>query len=244
MNPTAVSSKMVSRMLREFRKLKVGLILADQSPANISPDIPKMTVTKAVGHTVDSPDRQSSGGAMLFSEMHFAQVARLRPGQVYFITEGYHDSCLIQMTKFHERMDLSSPVAWPEVTQCMADEPWFRKSRARIEVSWLLGLEEQFKELDAKRLDILERLIKLRAAEAADLTPQGGPIQTQAGHLYEELHTMFADARFALKDLLSRKLYSSNLETRREAIQQHFEAKCEPDTQKCLDILEKMREQE
>ncbi len=244
MNPAAVSSKAVSRVLREFRKLKVGTILADQSPANISPDILKMTATKMVGHTVDTPDRQRIGGAMLFNDLDFEQVARLPPGQVYFITEGYHNPQLIQMTKFHERIDLSSPWGWPEVTQCMADEPWFRDSRARIELFWLVGLEEQFQKLDSKRRNILERLIKLRSEKVADLIPQGGSIQTQAGRLYEELNTIFADTRFALQDLLSRRLYTDDLAPRREKIRQHFETKCEPDTQQCLDIIEKIWNQE
>ncbi len=244
MNPADVSSKAVSRMLREFRKLKVGLILADQSPANISPDIVKLTGTKYVGRTVELSDRQIIGGAMLFNDTHFEQVARLRPGQAYFISEGYHGPRLIQMTTFHERLDLSSPLGWPEVTQCIADEPWFLESRARIEATWLLDLDAQVQRLDTKRHDILTRLKNLRDGKADDLMPQGGSPQTQAGQLFDELNTMLADARFALRDLLSRKMYSPDLEKKREALRRRFETNCEPDTQSCLDILKKIREQE
>jgi len=89
-NPKAFASEYICRMLAEMRALGVGMVIVDQFPSAIAPEVIKSTTTKIAFRQVAKSDREELGESMLFTETEMEDIARLRTGAAFFITEGYH----------------------------------------------------------------------------------------------------------------------------------------------------------
>ncbi len=86
-NPRAHATKFLVNMLAEVRALGEGIIIADQSPASVAPEVLKQTNVKLVHRIVSEDDRDAIAGAMLLDEYGHEDLARLRPGEAFL----YHD---------------------------------------------------------------------------------------------------------------------------------------------------------
>lgn len=141
LNQAAAAAEVVCSLLREFRKLKVGLVLFDQSCTNIAPDVLKMTGTKVVMRTVDSVDRQMMGAAMLFTDTEYEHVARLMPGEAYLFCEGFHRPCLfraVHLQQIYPR--LAAPPPFDEIASVISSRDWFRvhhEAASRANLAWV-----------------------------------------------------------------------------------------------------------
>ena len=89
-DPKAFAADLVSRMLAEVRALGVGVVIVDQLPSVVAPEVIKNTATKLAFHQVDKEDRELIGASMLLNPMEIEELARLRVGEAFFYTEGYY----------------------------------------------------------------------------------------------------------------------------------------------------------
>lgn len=76
-------------MLAELRAYGVCIIIIDQLPSAIAPEVTKITGSKLAFRQVAYEDRQVLGGTMLFGDVEMEEIVRLQPGQGFFFTEGY-----------------------------------------------------------------------------------------------------------------------------------------------------------
>jgi hypothetical protein len=92
-----------SNMLAEIRAYGEGLVIVDQIPAKLAPDVIKNTDLKILHRLVAADDRNSVGQSMTLSDEQIEQVARLRVGEAVVFYEAAQTPIL---TKINE-------VNWP-----------------------------------------------------------------------------------------------------------------------------------
>jgi len=112
-------------MLAELRALGVGIVIIDQLPSAVAPEVIKNTATKLAFQLVANQDREELGGTMLFTETEYEDIARLRPGQAYFTTEGYHGPRKITTLNLAEKLTGYSAPDNCELRAIISKESWF-----------------------------------------------------------------------------------------------------------------------
>ena len=123
-DPMSYVTEIVCRILAEFRARKVGVIICDQSPHNLSPLVLKNTGTKIPFRLQDAEDAKIMGNAMLLDELHIEELGRLGVGEAYFWSEGMYRASKIKTINLEEdfKMDLMSD---SELLEIISKGPWF-----------------------------------------------------------------------------------------------------------------------
>ena len=101
-DPRSYVVEAVCQMLAELRALGVGVVISDQTPSVLAPEIIKLTGAKLAFRLVDVADRDAVGAAMLFEQSEYENIARLSEGEAYFFTKGYYRPQLIRTVNIHE----------------------------------------------------------------------------------------------------------------------------------------------
>lgn len=139
-DPKAFAADYVSHMLAEMRALGEGLLIADQLPSAVSPEVVKSTGTKLAHRLVANDDREDLGGTMLMREPEQEEMARLRPGEAYLYTEGLYRPRRVQGLGAHEYLarghdtedgELPPPPDREAFRRLIEDDDWFREARNR-----------------------------------------------------------------------------------------------------------------
>jgi hypothetical protein len=142
-DPKAFAAEYVSRMLAELRALGEGLIIADQLPSTVAPQVVKNTGTKLAHRLVSADDREDLGGAMLMGPPEMEELARLGPGTAYLYTEGLYRPRRVRCLNSVEYLDLQNrtvPVGYAIVAD-LESAPWFVAAREERILSSLAELE-------------------------------------------------------------------------------------------------------
>ena len=73
-------------ILAEIRSYGQGIVVVDQIPSKLIPDVLKNTDVKIAHRLADKEDREVLGGTMNLTQEQIADVAKLRPGEglIYF----------------------------------------------------------------------------------------------------------------------------------------------------------------
>ncbi|MBT3193969.1 MAG: ATP-binding protein [Verrucomicrobia bacterium] len=101
-DPKAYVVETLCQMLAELRALGVGVVISDQTPSALAPEVINLTGTKLAFQLVANADREAIGGAMLFGQDEYDNIARLRTGEAYLFTKGYYAPRLIKTINIHE----------------------------------------------------------------------------------------------------------------------------------------------
>ena len=126
-DPKAHASEFVCRMLAEFRALRVPVLIVDQLPSAVAPEVVKNTATKMAFRQVDAEDRETLAASMLFGPLDTEQIARLTPGLGYFHAEGYHRARLIRTRNLKDELNIPSPPVGTAILPYLQDDKWFQK---------------------------------------------------------------------------------------------------------------------
>ena len=239
MNPNKHAADAAASIMRECRKYGICLMPADQSPLNVPASFTGLSGTKIVFRIVDARERQIIAAAMLLSPKEYEQMARLKPGQAYLFAEGFHKPRLIQTVKFHERLDISKPIAYDDLKSHIIDEPWYIDVRERIESARLLQLKDRLVNFENKRILISRHWQELKESVkhgAMDRAEASGKARLH----HEELQYQFKAFHFGMYGRLigeSRATDSPELDTLRSKLQQHFVTITEPHTNMLLNEM-------
>ncbi|MEQ1886550.1 MAG: DUF87 domain-containing protein [Bryobacteraceae bacterium] len=88
-NARAEASRYVSNMLAEMRALGLGILVVDQTPAAVAPQVVRNTNLKIAHRTVAREDRETLADAMLMHPAHAELLGRLSAGQAYVYAESF-----------------------------------------------------------------------------------------------------------------------------------------------------------
>ena len=112
-NSTAV--ELINRILAEMRAYGVALIVADQSPQKVTPDVIRSTSSKVVFRTVDSMDRNILASSINMDLKESDSLATLRPGSAYVFFEKIDRPVPIQTENFRSIVGMRDTISDDEV---------------------------------------------------------------------------------------------------------------------------------
>jgi DNA helicase HerA-like ATPase len=95
--PAAHAVEMFAGLLAEIRAYGEGLIIAEQIPAKLVPDVIKNTAVKIVHRLPAADDRQAVGATMNLTEDQSAYLVTLAPGEAAVFTDGMDYPVLARM---------------------------------------------------------------------------------------------------------------------------------------------------
>jgi hypothetical protein len=161
-NPAAYTSRLICRMMAELRAMGAGVVVSDQSPSNVAADVIKLAGTQIAFRHVADDDRQRVTATMLGGKAEYEDLARLRPGEAYLLTEGYHRARRIRTVDMREEFDLSE-LTDEALLSLVADEPWFIGGRKQRHVAELLRLDMETQEFRQAQLEALQETLVIRS---------------------------------------------------------------------------------
>ena len=216
-DPRAEAANFMVRMLAEVRKLGMGIVIADQTPAAVAPEVLKNTGIKAVHRTVSGDDRDSLAESMLLDSAQSDELARLGRGECFLYHEYLYWPQPVQVKLKASRvngfefrsLDDKSLDEWLE------NQTWHQKQcRARLEEWRAVFFDPNWQKQLAEYREVLEK--------AANSQPG-----------LRRRHRRTAEARGRkLRDWLARELKPRGSRAMRRAIESLHDA--------CLASLENM----
>jgi len=120
-NPKLVAVRFFTRMLAEMRAWGEGIVVADQLPTAMAPEVIKNTNIKVMHRLVAADDRKEVGAAMVFDDAQFEQAALLVPGQSFVFQEGWPKSRLVMERDIKSEHQLEPPPDDQEVRLWMEE---------------------------------------------------------------------------------------------------------------------------
>lgn len=84
-------------MLAEVRKYGEGLIIADQIPEKMAPDVLKNTNTKIVHKIFAQDDKEAIGNTIALTDEQKSYLSTLIPGRAVVFSQGWEKSILVQI---------------------------------------------------------------------------------------------------------------------------------------------------
>jgi hypothetical protein len=162
-DPKAFSTEIICRMLAELRALGVGIVIVDQSPSAVAPEVIKSTATKLAFRQVAKEDREELGAAMLFGQAEMEDIARLKVGEAFFITEGYYKPRRIQTVNLHDRFDFNTPTLNENILPYMQHDVWFKEAALQRTAAELTQLRKKMDGYDNIRIQMMRQLAVLLA---------------------------------------------------------------------------------
>ena len=145
-------------MLAELRALGVGILIIDQFPSKVAPVVINSTSTKICFRQVAQQDRVELGASALFGPMEIEEIARLKSGEAFFYTEGYHGPRKIQTENLHDRFDFSTEIVNENILSFIEVDPWFQESMEGRIILELTHIEEKMDQFNEERAKINEKL--------------------------------------------------------------------------------------
>ncbi|WP_022653879.1 ATPase [Aquaspirillum serpens] len=101
----ALAVESFADMLAEVRKYGTGLIIADQIPAKLIPDVIKNTHCKIVHRLFAEDDRRAMGEAMMMDEEQRNFLPNLQTGEAIVFCGGWHGACHVAIRNDRAQTD-------------------------------------------------------------------------------------------------------------------------------------------
>ncbi|MFF3018719.1 helicase HerA domain-containing protein [Streptomyces sp. NPDC057939] len=105
---SAHAVEMFAGLLAEIRAYGEGLVIADQIPAKLVPDVIKNTAAKVVHRLPAQDDREAVGATMNITEAQSEYLVTLKPGEAAVFTDGMDYPLLVRMQDGTAREDAAA----------------------------------------------------------------------------------------------------------------------------------------
>jgi hypothetical protein len=253
-DPKAFAAEYICRMLAELRALGVGIVIVDQFPSKVAPEVIKSTATKLSFRQVAKEDREDLGGSMLFENVEFEEIARFLPGEAFLYTETFHRPRRIKTENLHDRYDLNVDVLNRNIIPYLQDDPWYQDAINKRAFNDLILLKEKMGLFNDERLEINQKIVgllaKLPQTIAQPRTENTATILKKLKKESEEFERRLSDlyesflknsynkylnnnVNFQVKDSLVLKM--------KDDLTHHVESIIEPDVNQCLEIINEFK---
>ncbi len=107
---------MFSHLLSEIRAYGQGVVIADQVPARLAPDVMKNTGLKIAHRTVANDDREALAGAMVMSPEQAQSLAAFGPGRAAIFGDGDDAPNVVQVADLKGRLGGALPAQRPRAS--------------------------------------------------------------------------------------------------------------------------------
>ena len=126
-NPRAQAIETFTNMLSEIRGYGQGVIVAEQIPSKLAPDVLKNSNLKIVHRLVAQDDRVSVGQTMNLNTMQMTHLGILAPGMAAVYAEGVDHAYLVHMENYkltHRLVQIPSASLAKDSTSYSSVEPY------------------------------------------------------------------------------------------------------------------------
>jgi hypothetical protein len=103
--------EMFAGLLSELRAYGEGLIIADQIPARLVPDVIKNTAVKITHRLPAADDRDALGATMNLTAAQSRYLVTLAPGEAAVFTDGMDHAMLVKMPNYSKREWVTPPAS-------------------------------------------------------------------------------------------------------------------------------------
>lgn len=124
----ALAVEAFADMLAEVRKYGEGLIIADQIPAKLIPDVIKNTNTKIVHRLFAEDDRRAMGEAMMMNDEQRDFLPKLQVGEAIVFCGGWHGPAHAAIRNDRAQTDNNNQPAL-DIAACGAQQLWRERAR-------------------------------------------------------------------------------------------------------------------
>ncbi|HNU20367.1 MAG TPA: hypothetical protein PKK53_08790, partial [Hydrogenophilus thermoluteolus] len=124
----AMAIEAFADMLAEVRKYGEGLIIADQIPAKLIPDVIKNTHTKIVHRLFAEDDRRAMAAAMMMNEAQSDFLPNLATGEAILFCGGWHGPAHVQIEN-RQLPTSERPLDHATIQQLQAEQLWHERHR-------------------------------------------------------------------------------------------------------------------
>ncbi|MBM2623336.1 ATP-binding protein [Actinoplanes sp. LDG1-06] len=111
--PAAHAVELFAALLAEIRAYGEGLVIAEQIPAKLVPDVLKNTAVKIMHRLPAADDRQAVGATVNLTERQSEYLVTLPPGTAALFTDGMDHPVLVRMPDGTSRESMPAEVAGP-----------------------------------------------------------------------------------------------------------------------------------
>jgi len=153
-DPKALATEHVVRMLAELRGYDVAITILTQIPSAVAPEVIKSTASKLAFCQVAEPDRKELTATMLLNPSEFEDLARLKPGEAFFHTEGFHKARRIKTPNLHYKFDFSALKYSHDILPYIRGDEWYRENALSRVMDELSLLREKMDAFDDERIPI------------------------------------------------------------------------------------------
>lgn len=149
-DPKLAATAFVVKMLAEVRALREGIVIADQLPTVMAPEVIKNTGLK-IGHRITAEDdRNLLGSTMSASGAQLEQMATFLPGEALITFEGLLRPFKAQICQWEDGTASYDSPSNRELSRMMWDFRGYRKVLSRSSSITCTKFESQQRELEAK----------------------------------------------------------------------------------------------
>ena len=251
-DPKAHAANEFEHMLAELRGLGVGIVIVDQSPGKLASGVLANTSTKLAFKTVEDDDRTALGATMLFGPTEFEEIARLKTGEAFFMTEAYHRPRRLWTVNLHKKLDLSRPPVNELLVPHIRDDAWYREAERNRRVSELTLLAQEMDQFDKRRVNVIREAAELsarlplilRTCKAPDVCERkSSQVLSQVRSLRERLMSLYKEfVRMRYRRLTGPDIPSDSpvvdLAPLRARLVSRFEDVMRPGTKSCLQRMD------
>jgi len=150
-NPKAEATKYITNFLAEVRALGEGIIIADQLPSAVAPEVIKNTGVKLAHRMVSGDDREELGLTMLLDSHQFEDMARLPPGEAFLFHEQLYKPVRIRGEYVADKdaypILQQAPPDGTELHEMLQKEAWFSKVQQSVQQTSLSGMENSARKI-------------------------------------------------------------------------------------------------
>lgn len=129
-NPRGQAVEVFSNLLSEIRAYGQGVVVADQVPVRLAPDVIKNTGLKVAHRTVSSDDREVLAGAMAMDDAQARALTTLGTGEAVMFSDGDDSPVLVRVPLVKRSGEPAARVTDEVVTGHMAT--WRHSDAARL----------------------------------------------------------------------------------------------------------------
>ena len=154
-NPKAAATSYIVKMLAEVRALREGVVIADQLPTAMAPEVLKNTTLKIAHRITSEDDRSLIGSTMAASDVQMEELSTYLPGETLIFYEGLLKpfKLSVNLFPFKEAPDNE------RLSELMADKPVHKKAMRFTIESRLVKLQMQWIEEWKQATKIYDKLI-------------------------------------------------------------------------------------
>lgn len=102
-NPKSAATSYIVKMLAEVRALREGIVIADQLPTSMAPEILKNTTLKITHRITSEDDRNLIGSSMSASNVQLEELSTYLPGETLVYYEGLLKPFKLRVDMFEQK---------------------------------------------------------------------------------------------------------------------------------------------